>query len=359
VPTGNAPAILIDDTVVQASSDEGDGSGGVSSQTGGTINVTSARTAGAGITVQDGSQLVVDTGFVSAEQTPAPQGGIVNLTTSGASITVDDSTINAGGPNSLISATTGTTGGTINVTGGSTLSTADSTGIYWAGSTVYLNTGNGAATLPSTINLTGANLSADVLKIQALGTAGQITIGGGTLSGNTQLVLYAGDTGAHTSGLIDFTANTTLGGNAAGILAANTVRIEGGVDVDVTSPAITVYTNNPEYNTGNYGDFTGNGVAATNAFGSTGTPTPSSVKGGGRVVGTWNVGGHRITAISTPVPKTPAAASATLPGKLASHADANRPGGRRTAKPGADRQNGRQNNTPSLQTLRPALAVQR
>jgi hypothetical protein len=356
VPTGNAPAILIDDTVVQASSDEGDGSGGVSSQTGGTINVTSARTAGAGIAVQNGSQLVVDTSFISAQQTPAPQGGIVNLTTSGASITVDNATINAGGPNSLINATTGTTGGTINVTGGSTLSTADSTGIFWAGSTVFLNTGSAAATLPSTINLTGANLSADVLKIQALGTVGQITIGGGTLSGNTQLLLYAGDT--HSTGLIEFTANTTLSSNATVVLAAGTVEIDAGKTVNYTGSAVDVYTNNPEYDTGSYGSFSsssGQGTVTTAPLGS--APAPAGLKG--RVVGTWNVGGHRITAISTPVRKTPAGASPAPARKLASLANITRPGGRRAGKMGADRQGGRENNPPSLQSLRPALAVQR
>ena len=331
----------------------------MSAQSGGVINVTSNRTAGAGITVQNGSQLVAMISAVSAQQTPAPQGGTVNLTTSGADITVDDSTIRASGANSLISANTGATGGTINVTGSSTLSTADSQGTLSAGSTVFLNTGAGAATLASSINLTGATLNADVLKIQALGTAGQITIGGGTLNGNTQLLLYAGDTSAHSSGLIDFTANTTLGGNVAGILAANTVRIEGGVAVDVTSPAITVYTNNPEYNTGNYGDFTGNGVAATNTFGSAGTPIPTAVKGGGRVVGTWTVGGHRITAVSTPVPKTPARVGTTPAGKVASLTSATRPGNRRAAKAGADRQPGRPGNAPFLQTLRPAVTVQR
>jgi hypothetical protein len=317
--------------------------------------VTSARTGGAGIAVQNGSQLTAMIGAASAQQTPAPQGGIVNLTTSGAGITVDNSSIKVSGAQSAVNFNTGAAGGSIALTGGTVVSTVDSRGNVAPGSAISLNTQNASAPQLSSINLTNASLTADVLKIQALGTNGQITIGGGTISGNSQLELYAGDIGSHTTGLIEFVANTTLSSNVAAVLAANTVKIDGGAQVDVTGPAINVYTNNADYNTGNFGNFTGNGVASTAPFSS--APAPSGVKG--RVVGTWTIGGHRITAISTPVSKPTAGKGTASAVQLASLANSARPGSRRPGKIGAERQGGRHDNTPPLQTVRPMMARQR
>jgi filamentous hemagglutinin len=376
--TSAAAAILIDSSLLEASIDESNDSGGITSQNGGTINITSARTAGAGISVQDSSQLVATISSASAQNTPAPTGGTVNLTTSGASITVDSSTINASGPNSAINLNTGANGGTITVSGNSTLSTADADGAVSTGATVFLNAGSGSTALPSVINLTGATLTADVLKIQALGTNGQITIGGSsTLSGTTQLMLYAGDTSSHTTGLIDFTANTTLtlNGTVAGVLAANTITIASGVTVTVNgSTALSIYGNNRNYDSaGNnagtpadFGSFGGSGaptVASTHNFDSnTPAPTATQVAQAGHVVATWNVGGHRIIAISSSPVQKPATGSKTASGgKLGRMPASARPGGHRsTAKMVDPNKQIARRDVPDLSSsLRPALAVQR
>ncbi len=115
------------------------------------------------------------------------------------------------------------------------------------GSQVLLDTANNAPALASQITLTDATLSADVLKVQALGTNGTLTIGGSsTLTGSTQLLLYAGN-GSGAGSLIEFVANTTLNSNAAGVLAAYTVKIDNGVQVTVTGPGVHLYATSLQF----------------------------------------------------------------------------------------------------------------
>ena len=59
---------------------------------------------------------------------------------------------------------------------------------------------------------------------------GTLRIGGGTLSANTLLHLYA----PGSNGMIDFVGNTTLNSSGtAAVIAANTVTIENGVVVTI------------------------------------------------------------------------------------------------------------------------------
>ncbi|MEO6870928.1 MAG: hypothetical protein ABI233_01770 [Chthoniobacterales bacterium] len=134
----------------------------------------------------------------------------------------------------------------INVTGGN----------YDAGGTFLTMTdGNGA------ITFTNAIAHADVLKVGALGTNGVLTIGGGTLSADTELRLYA----SGSNGQINFVSNVTLGGAGTKTLAGNTITIFNNVVVTIggTTPA-DVYTG-----------FTGQGIPNANytGFGGNGSTT--------------------------------------------------------------------------------------
>ena len=113
------------------------------------------------------------------------------------------------------------------------------------------------------IKLTNATMSADVVKVGALGDNGQLIIGGGTINANTLLKLYAGGS----NGTVDFVSNVSLNGNSTKIISANTVQINSGVVVTIggANPA-QVFTNNPNYTgsggVGNgFGSFGGAGAA--------------------------------------------------------------------------------------------------
>ncbi len=100
-------------------------------------------------------------------------------------------------------------------------------------------------------------LHADVLKVGALGTNGVLNIGGGTLSADTTLELYA----SGSNGQLNFVSNVTLGGNSAKILAADSVTIFNNVVVTIggSKPA-AVYTDFVgEVPKANYTGFGGNG----------------------------------------------------------------------------------------------------
>jgi hypothetical protein len=113
------------------------------------------------------------------------------------------------------------------------------------------------------INLSNASLRADIVKIGALGTNGALTIGGGSITADTLLKLYA----PSSNGILNFIANVTLSSGTAANLAANTITIQPSVIVTIAGaggPA-NVYTNNPNYsnfggsNPSN-GTFGGNGA---------------------------------------------------------------------------------------------------
>ena len=98
--------------------------------------------------------------------------------------------------------------------------------------------GNGA------ITFNNASAHADVLKAGVFGANGVLNIGGGTLSADTTLKLYA----PGSNGQLNFVSNVTLGGNSAKILAANSITIFDNVVVTIGGKApADVYTNNPNY----------------------------------------------------------------------------------------------------------------
>jgi hypothetical protein len=96
-----------------------------------------------------------------------------------------------------------------------------------------------------TFTFNNAAIAADTIKVGVFGSNGTLRIGGGILSANTLLHLYA----PGSNGVVDFIANVTL--NSTGsvpVIAANTVTIENGVVVTIggSSPA-NVFANVPNY----------------------------------------------------------------------------------------------------------------
>jgi FecR protein len=121
------------------------------------------------------------------------------------------------------------------------------------GAAINFNRGNYVVggTFLSTIDGNGiiafnnASVHAEVLKAGVFGTNGVLNIGGGNLSANTTLELYArGSSG----GQLNFTSDVALGGNSTKILAADSVTIFNGVTVTIDGPnRADVYTNNANY----------------------------------------------------------------------------------------------------------------
>lgn len=125
------------------------------------------------------------------------------------------------------------------------------------------NGGSGA------VNLTNATLRGDVVKIGALGDNGSLNIGGGTISADTLLKLYA----AGSNGSVNFNDDVSLNGASMKIIAGETVTIRDGKTVTIggSSPA-QVFTDHPNYtgsggNGSTTGQFGGKG-ATTQPFGS-------------------------------------------------------------------------------------------
>ena len=114
-----------------------------------------------------------------------------------------------------------------------------------------------------------------MLKVGALGTNGVLNIGGGTLSADTTLKLYA----PGSNGQLNFISNVTLGGNSAKILAANSVTIFDNVVVTIggSNPA-DVYTGfNGETPNANYTGSGGNG-STTGTFAGAGANDPQPIE---------------------------------------------------------------------------------
>lgn len=120
--------------------------------------------------------------------------------------------------------------------------------------------GNGA------ITFNNASAHADVIKAGVFGANGVLNIGGGNLSADTMLKLYA----PGSNGQINFVSNVTLGGNSTKILAANSITIFDNVVVTIGGkiPA-AVYTNNP-----NYSEQWGGNGSTTGTFAGAGAKRP-------------------------------------------------------------------------------------
>jgi hypothetical protein len=163
--------------------------------------------------------------------------------------------------------------GTANVTNDATFEILGSNGVA-KGAAINFNGGNygvGGTFLSSidgdgAITFNNVNIHADAVKVGALGNNGILTIGGGAISANTLLKLYAGGS----NGIIDFVRNVTLTNQTASVLiAANKVIIENGVVVTIGAsggPA-SVFTN-----IANYTGSGGNG-STTGTFGGNGART--------------------------------------------------------------------------------------
>ncbi len=191
-----------------------------SSRSGGNISLESRKTNGTAIDVSSSAQLLA---LLSASA-PGP-GGSIKFTSAGGTI--------------KMSGTAQADHGTIDIRN---------------------NGGSG------TVNLTGATLMADVVKVGALGHGGTLNVGGGTINADATIKLYAGGS----NGTVNFTDNVTLSGNSVKTIAGNTVTIFNGKTVTVNGLApASVFTNVP-----NYTGSGGNG-STTGTFGGQGAVTQS------------------------------------------------------------------------------------
>ena len=213
--------------------DNGSGFGGGAIGSDATIDVSAASLSAAFLT----AQIINDPGGTIGGN------ATINMNVSGPANVTNDATVQILGSDGAAAAA-------ININGGT----------YDAGGTfLTLIDGDGA------ITFNNASVHADVLKVGALGTNGVLNIGGGTLSADTTLELYA----PGSNGQLNFISNVTLGGNSAKILAADAVTIFNSVVVTVggLNPA-DVFTNNA-----NYTGFGGNGTT-TGTFAGAGANDP-------------------------------------------------------------------------------------
>ena len=172
----------------------------------------------------------------------------INFNVSGTS-TVKNATFQINGSDSVAgSAAININGGTYNVMGGTFEGFMDGKG---------------------TFTLKDATIAAETVKVGVFGSNGTLRIGGGSISANTLLHLYA----PGSNGIVDFVSDVML--NSSGsvpVIAAKTVTIETGVTVTIlgSTPA-NVYATNANYtgsggNGSTRGTFGGPG-ATTQPFG--------------------------------------------------------------------------------------------
>ena len=299
-----APGLIVGDALIVVSaanltsdafisSDVSDQSGGINGNAGITFNVTGAIAApevdffvGGPAGHIGGNALV----FVNAGSLSAPTTGFLfqvgngNGASIGGSAAVDVTATSLSG-DSLFAGITSANGGTIgstagvifNVSGTSTFAhdaTFEITGSDGAqAAAIDINGGvynvggtfNGFIDGSGGINLNNTTIAADIVKIGVFGANGSLRIGGGSISANTLLHLYA----PGSNGIVDFVSNVTLR-NAGGavVIAGNTVTVETGVIVTIAgSTPANVYANIPNY-TGSGGNGSTRGV-----FGGAGATT--------------------------------------------------------------------------------------
>jgi len=155
--------------------------------------------------------------------------------------------------------------------GGTITFAAPNGSIEVSDSTVQADRGTVAMTSVAangTITLQNSTISADVVKVGAFGANGELRIGGGTITADTALKLYAGGT----DGTIRFTDHVNLQGASVKTIAGRTVTIDSGkiVTIGGSAPA-KVFTDVPNYtgsggNGSTTGKFGGQG-ATTRPFG--------------------------------------------------------------------------------------------
>src|SRR5213075_1232119 len=91
------------------------------------------------------------------------------------------------------------------------------------------------------IFLTTPQISADIVKVGALGTNGTLSIGGGRINADTILKLYA----VGSNGSVIFVSNVLLSGNSMKIIAGNSVTVNNNVVVSVAKQPADVYVLDP------------------------------------------------------------------------------------------------------------------
>jgi hypothetical protein len=217
---GGTVNLVSKDTVsVKSTIKVSDSAAGRASKTGGNISIDSRKTSGTAISVTSSGQLL------SLLSNAAPgAGGTIKFTSAG---------------------------GAVNVNGGKVQADRGTVDIRNNGSS-------------GVVNLTNATLHGDVVKVGALGNNGTLNVGGGTISADSTIKLFAGGS----NGTVNFTNNVTLSGASVKTIAGDTVKIFNGkiVTVNGTGPA-SVFTNNA-----NYSGFGGNG-STTGTFAGQGATT--------------------------------------------------------------------------------------
>jgi hypothetical protein len=202
----------------------------------------------------------------------------INMNVSGNATVANNATVAIYGSDGAASAAINFKGGSYDV-GRSFLSTID---------------GDGAIAFNNT------SVRADVVKVGVFGNNGTLTIGGGAISANTLLKLYA----PGSNGTLNFVANVTLSSGTAANLAANTITIQPSVLVTIRGadglPA-NVYTNNPNYsgfggtNPAN-GTFGGNGASSPQPLASAPpfSDPPTSPPGGAANTGALTLSSAKV-----------------------------------------------------------------
>jgi hypothetical protein len=175
---------------------------------------------------------------------------MINMNVANSATVTNDATVAIYGSDGAVG------GAAININGGN----------YNVGGTFlsYID-GNG------TIAFNNVNAHADVLKAGVFGANGVLNIGGGTLSADTTLKLYA----PGSNGQLNFISNVTLGGNSLKTLAANSITIFNNVVVTIGGPKpADVYTGfTGEIPNANYTGFGGN-KSTTGTFAGAGANDP-------------------------------------------------------------------------------------
>ena len=189
----------------------------VTSQRGGQISIDNRATTGTAISITNSGQLLALLNAASTDH-----GSMITFKSAGGDVDVNGGTIQADK-------------GTIDIR----------------------NQGSSGA-----INLTNATLNASTIKVGALGNNGTLNVGGGTISADSVIKLYAGGS----NGTVNFIDNVTLNGNSVKTISGDTVTIFNGKVVTVNGPApANVFTNHPNYtgsggNTSTTGTFAGQGA---------------------------------------------------------------------------------------------------
>ena len=238
ISTGGSLSATIDNS-------SGPGNGFIGATIGGdaTVNITAASLTANSLLAQ-----IDNTGGSIGANNEG--GAMINMNVSNSATVTNDATVAIYGSDGAVG------GAGININGGN----------YNVGGTFlsYID-GNG------TITFNNASAHADVLKAGVFGANGVLNIGGGTLSADSTLKLYA----PGSNGQLNFISNVTLGGNSVKILAANSITIFNNVVVTIGGPKpADVYTGfTGEIPNANYTGFGGN-KSTTGTFAGAGANDP-------------------------------------------------------------------------------------